>query len=79
MSISPYFSEQPQNRQYKAKAHGYGCLIDESDHNSKAVLEALNDLFVSQAGLSKRGDSALMLPLSPLGNEPWAGAAFFTR
>ena len=59
--------EEPQNQQYKAMAHGYWFWIDESDHKSKAVLEALNYLFVSQSGASKPGDPILTLPLSPPG------------
>ena len=48
-------------------AHGYWFWIDEPDHNSKAVLEALNYLFALQSGPSKPGDSILTLPLSPPG------------
>lgn len=59
--------EEPQDQQYKAMAHGYWFWIDESDHKSKAVLEALNYLFVSQSGASKPGDPILTLPLSPPG------------
>lgn len=60
-------SEEPQNQQYKALAHGYWFWIDESDHKSKAVLEALNYLFQSQSGASSPGDPILTLPLSPPG------------
>jgi hypothetical protein len=60
-------NEEPQNQQYKALAHDYWFWIDESDHKSKAVLEALNYLFQSQSGASSPGDPILTLPLSPPG------------
>ena len=67
MSVSLHCPEEPLNQQYKAMAHGYWFWIDESDHKSKAVLEALYYLFVSQSGASKSGDPILTLPLSPPG------------
>jgi len=58
---------EPPGTLYKVLAHDHWFWIDESDHKSKAVLEALYYLLMSQSGASQPGDPILTLPLSPPG------------
>ena len=60
--------EEPQGTMYKVLAHDHWFWIDEADHKSRAVLEALYALLMSESGASQPGDSILTLPLSPPGD-----------
>jgi hypothetical protein len=59
--------EEPRGTMYKVLAHDHWFWIDEADHKSKALLEALYALLMSQSGASQPGDPILTLPLSPPG------------
>jgi len=55
---------EPPETPYKVSLHGHWFWIDQSDHKSKALMEAVFSLFYSQLGASKPGDPILTLPLS---------------
>ena len=62
--------EEPQNTPYRVSMYDHWFWIDQTDHDSKALFEALNILFYSQLGGSEKGDVTLTLPL---GVGPTAG------
>jgi hypothetical protein len=57
--------DEPQDTPYKVSLHDHWFWIDQDDHKSKALMEAVFSLFYSQLGASKPGDPILTLPLSP--------------
>ena len=57
--------DEPQDTPYKVSVHDHWFWIDLADHKSKALLEALYNLFYSQLNASKPGDPILTLPLAP--------------